>query len=129
MLTIFYNNIIFKYSKLTLFSIFFLTLIMLFLALELKIDASSDTLILEKDKDLRYFQVLNNRYNSPDFLIIAYQPKEKLLSKSVKINIKDISNELEKLEKVNSVISILNVPLLESSNKTLADLLTGIPTL
>jgi predicted RND superfamily exporter protein len=102
---------------------------MLFFALELKIDASSDTLILEKDKDLRYFQVLNKRYNSPDFLIIAYQPKEKLLSKSVKINIKDISNKLEKLEKVNSVISILNVPLLESSNKKLADLLTSIPTI
>jgi uncharacterized protein len=129
MLTVFYNNIIFKYSRLTLLSIFILTLTMLFLALELKIDASSDTLILEKDKDLRYFQTLNKRYNSPDFLIIAYQPKEKLLSKSVKINIKNISNELEKLEKVNSVISILNVPLLESSNKTLADLLTGIPTL
>ena len=122
MLTFFYNNIIFKYSRLTLLSIFILTLTMLFLALELKIDASSDTLILEKDKDLRYFQTLNKRYNSPDFLIIAYQPKEKLLSESVKINIKDISNELEKLEKVNSVISTLNVPLLESSNKTLAEI-------
>ncbi|MDC0651666.1 MMPL family transporter [Alphaproteobacteria bacterium] len=102
---------------------------MLFLALELKIDASSDTLILEKDKDLRYFQVLNKRYNSPDFLIIAYTPKNKLLSQNVKNDIKDISNALEKLEKVDSVISILNVPLLESSNKNLADILTGIPTL
>ena len=129
MLTTFYNNIIFKYSRVTLFSIFILTCIMLFFSLELKIDASSDTLILEKDKDLRYFQVLNKRYKSPDFLIIAYKPEKKLLSQSVKSNIKDISNQLDKLEKVNSVISILNVPLLESSNKSLSDLLTGIPTL
>ena len=57
----------------------------MFFAKFLVIDASSDTLILEGDKDLEYTQLVSQRYNSPDFLIIAYQPKEKLLSKSVKI--------------------------------------------
>ena len=83
----FYKNIIFKYSKLVISFIFVLTCLMSFSAIDLKIDASSDTLILEKDKDLKYFQLLNRRYKSPDFLIIAYKPNDELLSEKVKSNL------------------------------------------
>ena len=46
----------------------------------LVIDASSDTLILEGDKDLEYTQLVSQRYYSPDFLILAYTPNESLFS-------------------------------------------------
>ena len=107
----------------------FITAFFLFAALNLKIDASSDTLILEKDKDLKYFQLLNKRYKSPEFLIIAFKPKQSLLSEEVKKNIRDISKELEQLKPIDNVTNILNVPLLLSSNKTLADILEGVPSL
>ena len=129
MFDFFYNRILFKYSRLTIALLFFLTVLLGSFAVQLRIDASSDTLILENDKDLKYFQLISKRYYTPDFLVIAYNPNEPLLSQSVKNNIRNISLQLNKLEMVNDVISILNVPLLESSKVKIADILEGLPTL
>ena len=38
--------------------------------------------VLEGDKDLAYTQLINKRYYSPDFLILAYTPKADLFSKN-----------------------------------------------
>ncbi len=129
MLNIFYNNFLFKYSRIILLLILVATAFMAYKALYLKIDASSDTLILEEDKDLKYFQLLSKRYKSSDFLVIAFTPKNYLLSNEVINTIEKISNDLSNLDQVKNVISIINVPLLESSKKTLADLLEGVPVL
>ena len=129
MIDLFYKNIIFKFSKIIILSMLLLTVLFFFSAINLKIDASSDTLILEKDKDLKYFQLLNKRYKSSEFLLIAFKPNEYLLSEAVKKNIKDIANDLEKLTQVKSVTTILNVPLLLSSKKSLVDILEGVPTI
>ena len=86
-------------------------------------------MVLENDKDLTYHQLLSKRYKTPDFLVIAFSPNDKMLSEESRNTIKNISNELLRLEKVNSVNSILNVPLLQSSNKSLADILEGVPLL
>ncbi len=128
MIDLFYKNIIFKFSKVIIFLTLILTCVFFFAAINLKIDASSDTLILEKDKDLKYFQLLNKRYKSSEFLLIAFKPNENLLSKGVKKNLKDITQDLEKLTPVKSVTTILNVPLLLSSKKSLVDILEGVPT-
>ena len=86
-------------------------------------------MVLENDKDLTYHQLLSKRYKTPDFLVIAFSPNDKMLSEESRNTIKNISNELLRLEKVNSVNSILNVPLLQSSNKSLADILEELPLL
>ncbi len=129
MFNIVYNKIIFRHSRIIILILLALTILMSFSALKLKIDASSDTLVLENDADLKYFQLINKRYYTPDFLVLAYTPNEAMLSDKVKKNIKEISVQLENLSSVNNVISILNVPLLESSKKNLADMLEGLPTL
>ncbi|MAH88427.1 MAG: hypothetical protein CMJ06_00005, partial [Pelagibacterales bacterium] len=129
MIDLFYNKIIFKYSKIVICLMLLLTTFFFLEAINLKIDASSDTLILEKDKDLKYFQLLNKRYKSPEFLIIAFKPKQFLLSEESKKNIRDITTDLEQLKPVSNVTSILNVPLLLSSKKSLADILEGVPSI
>lgn len=129
MIEYFYNNVIFRYSRFILIFIIFITLYLAYNALNLKIDASSDTLILENDKDLAYHQLLSKRYKTPDFLVIAYSPSNGLFSEESKNTIKNITSELLSLKRVESVNSILNVPLLESSNKSLADILEGVPIL
>ena len=129
MLEIIYRKFIFKYSRIFLFFILLITVFLGYKAFSLKIDASSDTLVLENDKDLTYHQLLSKRYKTPEFLVIAFSPNDKMLSKESRNTIKNISNELLRLEKVNSVNSILNVPLLQSSNKSLADILEGVPLL
>ncbi len=124
-----YKNFIFKYSRIFLTLIVFSTIFLGYKASFLKIDASSDTLILENDKDLAYHQLLSKRYKTPDFLVIAFSPKKGLFSEESINTIKNITNELINLDRVESINSILNVPLLESSKKSLADILEGVPLL
>ena len=43
------------------------------------LDASSDTLLLENDPDLKYLREVNQKYGSKDFLVLTYTPKKSLL--------------------------------------------------
>ena len=45
-----------------------------------KLDASSDSLILENDADLRYYRGVRARYGSDDFLVVTYTPRADLMS-------------------------------------------------
>ena len=98
-------------------------------ARKLEIDASSETLLLEDDKDLEYTRLINQRYYTPDFLVVSYTPSGDLLSDRVLETVRNLSKDLEQLERVESVTSILNVPLLESPPKPIAELLEDVPTL
>ena len=124
-----YNNYIFKYHKPILTLLLSFLLFFGYFATKLNIDASSDTLILEGDKDLAYTQLVNKRYYSPDFLILAYTPKEDLLSKNTIETIENISAKLLQINNVDSVTSILNVPILMSPPMTITELVDYIPTL
>ncbi|MEA3372261.1 MAG: MMPL family transporter [Campylobacterota bacterium] len=129
MLKKFYRNVVFVYPKTVLLLIFFLISFLGYQAFSLKIDASAETLLLEDDKDLAYSRVVNKRYRSPDFLVIAYTPHTPLLSETTRENIRRLSEKLEKLPQVESVTSILNVPLLQSPPKPVKDLVDNIPTI
>ena len=83
MFNIIYNKIIFRHSRIIILILLALTILMSFSALKLKIDASSDTLVLENDVDLKYFQLISKRYYTPDFLVLAYTPNEAMLSDKV----------------------------------------------
>ena len=124
-----YNNYIFKYHKPILTLLLSFLLFFGYFANKLNIDASSDTLILEGDKDLAYTQLVNKRYYSPDFLILAYTPKEDLLSKNTIETIENISAKLLQINNVDSVTSILNVPILMSPPMPITELVEYIPTL
>ena len=124
-----YNNYIFKYHKPILTLLLSFLLFFGYFANKLNIDASSDTLILEGDKDLAYTQLVNKRYYSPDFLILAYTPKEGLLSKNTIETIENISAKLLQINNVDSVTSILNVPILMSPPRPITELVEYIPTL
>ena len=39
-----------------------------------KLDASSDSLVLESDDDLKYYREVNSDYSSSDFLIVIFDP-------------------------------------------------------
>ncbi len=80
-----------------------------------KIDASTETLLLENDKDLRYTREISNRYGVQDFLLIAFSPKSgELLAPANLESIARLRDALKRLEQVESVLTILDVPLLES---------------
>ena len=125
----FYDHIILKYSKSVLCLILLGVAFLGYEARKLEIDASSEPLLLEDDKDLEYTRLINQRYYTPDFLVISYTPSGELLSERVLGTIRSLSQDLLKLERVESVTSILNVPLLESPPKPISELLEDVPTL
>ncbi|WP_373071802.1 RND family transporter [Sulfurimonas sp.] len=124
-----YEKIILGYPK---YILIFVSLFISFLAYEafnLKIDASAKTLLLENDKDLAYSREVYKRYKTLDFLLIAYTPETALLDDITLNNIRNISSDLEKIPLVDSVNTILNIPLLQSSNLSFAELANGAVTL
>ena len=129
MLKSFYKNIIFKYPKAVLVLIALLTLFLGYHATNLKVDASSETLLLEDDKDLAYTVVVNQRYRSPDFLVVAYNPKKDLLAKETLDEIKELTDDLTALSLVKSTTSVLNIPFLQSPPRPVSELVEHVPTI
>ncbi len=129
MLRKFYSFFIISSPKKVLFFIAIAIAILGSFALKLEIDASAETLLLEGDKDLEFSRIINKRYQTQDFLVITYKPKEDLLSKNSIKTIQKISSDLTKLDLVESITSIVNVPLLQSPPKPAKELLKNIPTL
>ena len=124
-----YNNSIIKNPKSTLAFLFILLLSFGYFAKDFKLDASSDTLLLENDPDLKYLQELNNKYGSKDFLVLTYTPKNKLLDVETIKNLTNLRNDLINLEWANNVVTILDVPLLKNSNDPLSERIKNFKTL
>ena len=98
-------------------------------AAKLEIDASAQTLLLDDDKDLAFARTVAKRFETDDLLILAYKPKEDLLSRESLQILTDISSDLEKLPGVKSVDSLVNVPLLFSPIREVDDLIHHTRTL
>jgi len=96
----------------------------------LAIDASAETLVLEDDADLKYSRMITDRYETADFVVITLNPKDgNLLSDATLAGIKGLKADLLELAFVDSVTSILDVPLLESPRKPIKELLANVPSL
>lgn len=89
---------------------------------DFKLDASADSLVLENDEDLRYYRAVNEVYGSEDFLVITYTPVGDLLSEGSLEGLRGLAEDLSRLERIDSVVSILNVPLLESPKVKISEL-------
>jgi len=101
----------------------------LYYAQNFELDASADSLVLENDKDLRYYRALRAHYGSDDFLVVTYSPKADLFSAAVVQDLKNLRAEFQALDRVKSVTSMLDVPLIDSPRMTLSEIQEGIRTL
>ena len=86
-----------------------------------RLDASSETLLIDGDPDLKYLNEVNKRYGSKEFLVLTYTPKEKMISDSSVNNLLSLKYKIQSLEWVHSVITILDIPLLNTKDETLND--------
>jgi len=125
----FFNHVILRYPLVVLALITLMIAFLGYQAQNLQIDASSETLVMEGDKDLAYTREVNKRYGNQDFLFITFTPKGELLSDQTLDAINRLRNDLEKLTFVDSVFCILNVPLLESPPQPVSELVKNVPTL
>ena len=94
-----------------------------------KLDASSDSLVLENDGDLKYYRQVNADYASSDFLLVIYKPNEELFSKNQVTLIRSLVNDLESIEGIDSILSYLDAPLLFSPKMKITELVDNLRTL
>ena len=125
----FYQYFILKNPK----SIFALLLIILFsfgyYSKDFRLDASSETLLIEGDPDLKYLQEISKRYGSKEFLILTYTPNESMVSDTSINNLLSLKYKIQSLDWVHSVITLLDIPLLNSSDAPLQERLQNFKTL
>ena len=110
----------------------FMAIILSFFAMQtkdFKLDASADSLLLEDDKDLKLFRETLERYATKDFLFVTFTPNEDLFSQASLDRITSIRNEFRVLEPVDSVISLVDVPLVKQIDGDLTDVADNMRTI
>ena len=85
-----YKNSIIEKPKFTLLILVILLLNFGYFTKDFQLDASSDTLLLENDPDLKYLREVNTKYGSKDFLVLTYTPKESFLDRNTIKNLTDL---------------------------------------
>jgi predicted RND superfamily exporter protein len=86
-----------------------------------KLDASADSLTLESDRDIDFFREIASRYQRGDFLVVTFTPQADLFSDEAIDTLRRLRDDLAALEGVVSVNSMIDVPLLYSPMRTLAE--------
>ncbi len=124
-----YKKLVIDFSKITLAAIFLTLAISIYFSKNFNLDASSDALLLEGDKDLKYLREINERYGSKDFLILTYSPINSFAEEETIINLQLLKSKIEKLSWVDNVITIIDVPLLKSTDEPLMERLKNYKTL
>ena len=124
-----YKKIVIDYSKATLLFLLILIGFSLYHAKNFNLDASSDALLLEGDPDLKYLREVNETYGTKDFLVLTYTPVSKFSEKETILNLQLLKSKIEKLTWVDSVITIIDVPLLKSTDENLMERLKNYKTL
>ena len=124
-----YKRLIVNYAKITLSLISLVVIYFLYHSKDFNLDASSDALLLDGDKDLKYLREVNDRYGSKDFLVLTYSPVTNFEDEETIINLQLLKSKIEKLSWVESVITIIDVPLLKSTDQPLMERLKNYKTL
>ena len=129
MLANFYQNKILKKPILVLFFLIICLSFSGYFSKNFKLDASSDTLLIEGDPDLKYLNEINDRYGAKEFLVLTYTPDESMISENSINNLSELKSEIQKLPWVHNVITLLDIPLLNSSDDPLIERLQNYSTL
>jgi predicted RND superfamily exporter protein len=125
----FYDTLVFKHPKWILVVVAFVLAALWPYLDDFRLDTSSDSLVLENDKSLKYFRDVVSKYSGEELLILTYAPKGDLFEDQTLADIKRLTDELRALEPVSSVLSIIDVPLTQSPPVTLGELASSTQTL
>ncbi len=129
MFTEIYKKLVIDFPKLILFFLVILFGLSIYQAKNFNLDASSDALLLDGDPDLKYLREVNQTYGSKDFLVLTYTPIASFTEKETILNLQLLKSKIEKLSWVDNVVTLIDVPLLKSSDEGLMDRLKNFKTL
>ena len=129
MLANFYEKNVINKPKSVLSILLVIIIFSFYFSKDFRLDASSETLLLDGDPDLKYLNEINKRYNSKEFLVLTYSPKDEMISENSINNLLSLKYKIQSLDWVYNVITVLDVPLLNSTDETLSDKLKNFSTL
>lgn len=125
----FYAALVLDRPRLTLLLLALLAVAAGLGAQNFRLDASSDSLVVETDPDLAQWRDVGRRYGSGDFLVVTYTPAGDLLSDEAIATVKSLRDELAAVARVESVMSMVDVPLLRSPPVPMTELADNVRTL
>ncbi|MCY4283587.1 MAG: MMPL family transporter [Gammaproteobacteria bacterium] len=129
MLASFYDRYILGRPRLVLAALLAVFAFFAWHARDFKLDASTDTLILESDRDLRTLREVNKRYATQEFLVVTFTPHADLFAEASLDTIRRLRDDLEQLSGVASVFSLIDAPLVKIVGGKLAEVATNYRTL
>ena len=117
-----YIRLVLKNSAIS-FSVLLIFLVSLYPGISnFQLDASSDSLVLENDPDLKTYREIGNLFSDSDFLIVTLRPNEGIFNNKSLQRIEKIKNEIIEIDGVNQVLSILDAPIVEQPKVSLSDI-------
>jgi len=105
-----YADLVFNKSYLVIAIVALLLAFFGWHARNFRLDASADSLLLENDPDLEFSRQVNSRYGARDSVTIAFTPNTELFSRQSLEILGALQEELLALERVETVNSVLDVP-------------------
>ncbi len=117
-----YEKIVLDRPVLTLLAVGLIVAFFSIYVPDFKLDASGESLVLENDSDLRYYRSIEARYGSDDYVLITYTPQNDLFSEGSLSDLRELRDSLLEIERVESVVSILDVPLINSPPISLSEI-------
>ncbi len=129
MLAHMYQNIILKNPKAILVFLIITILSFGYYTKDFRLDASSETLLIDGDPDLAYLKEVSERYGSREFLILTYTPNEGMVTDTSINNLLSLKYKIQSLNWVYSVVTLLDIPLLSNSDAPLQERLESFKTL
>ena len=127
-MNIFFNFLVDK-SKFFVFLLIALSLISILGLPKFQLDASSDTLLLDNDPDLKTYRENSRKYGSSDFLVIAFTPNEEIFTSETVSLLKNLVEDLKNVNGIKNVLSLFDVPLLKYSEQSISELAENVVTL
>ena len=125
-----YDKIILQNPWTAIIVVFVLAIIMALGLPNFKLDASADSLTLEHDDDLNFSREVVQRYGSDNFLIVTFSPSQGILFDQNNLDtLAALRKDLLQIEGIESVLSMLDVPLLYSPKIDITDLTGELNTL
>ena len=119
----FYDYLILKRPFTSLFSALLAISFFSLSIQDFKMDASADSLVLENDQALKYFRATSARYSTEDFVVITFKPNNGIYNTESLTLLDNISKDIKSnISDVSSVLTILDVPLLDSPKVGFSDL-------
>ena len=128
-ISFFFDRVVLRYPVIIILCVLAAVSFLAIKARGFRLDASAETLVLENDEDLQYARQISSRYGQQDFLILTYTPKGVLFSPDTLATLARLRDELRSLEHVESVRSILDIPLLGIPPVSIKELNADLPTL